>query len=92
VKISLASVGRLLAQLGLTCQKPLYRAYQQNRTLVEAWLQTEYPKICAQAKRIGAEIFFEDEWGVRSGFNSGTTDLGPERTDSPLCAGHRTAL
>ena len=30
VRLSLASVGRLLAQLGLTCQKPLWRAYQQD--------------------------------------------------------------
>jgi transposase len=28
VKLSLASIGRLLAQLGLTCEKPLFRAYQ----------------------------------------------------------------
>jgi transposase len=27
VKLSLVSVGRLLAQLGLTCQRPLFRAY-----------------------------------------------------------------
>jgi transposase len=30
VRLSLASIGRLLAQLGLTCQKPLFRAFQQN--------------------------------------------------------------
>ena len=35
VKLSLASIGRLLAQLGLTCQRPLFRAYQQNSSLVE---------------------------------------------------------
>lgn len=36
---SLVSVGRLLAQLGLTCQRPLCRTYQQYRLLVERWLK-----------------------------------------------------
>ena len=45
IKLSLPSVGRLLAQLGLTCQKPLMRAFQQNPALVEKWLREEYPQI-----------------------------------------------
>lgn len=73
IHLSLASVGRLLAQLGLTCQKPLMRAFQQNPALVEKWLQEAYPKIRARAKRLGAEIFFGDEAGVRSDFHNGTT-------------------
>jgi transposase len=73
IRLSLPSIGRLLAQLGLTCQKPLVKALQQNPSLVEAWLKKEYPRILAQAKREGAEIFFEDESGVRSDFHSGTT-------------------
>jgi len=73
IRLSLASIGRLLAQLGLTCQKPLMRAFQQNPALVEKWLKEEYPRIRARAKRIGAEIFFGDEAGVRSDFHSGKT-------------------
>ncbi len=73
VRLSLPSVGRLLAQLGLTCQKPLMRAFQQNPALVEKWLQEEYPAIRARAKRLGAAIFFGDEAGVRSDFHSGKT-------------------
>jgi len=73
VRLSLPSVGRLLAQLGLTCQKPLMRAFQQNPALVEKWLQEEYPAIRSAAKRMGAEIFFGDEAGVRSDFHSGRT-------------------
>jgi transposase len=38
IQLSLASIGRLLTQLGLTCQKPLMRASQQNPALVEKWL------------------------------------------------------
>jgi transposase len=77
VKLSLASVGRLLAQLGLTCQRPLFRAYQQDRSQVDRWLKDEYPNIRAQATREKAEIFFEEESGVRSDFHSGTT-WGPK--------------
>jgi hypothetical protein len=73
IRLSLASVSRLLAQLGLTCQKPLMRAFQQNPALVETWLKDEYPRIRARAKRIHAEIFFGDEAGVRSDFHSGKT-------------------
>jgi transposase len=73
VELSLASVGRLLAQLGLTCQKPLTRAFQQQPALVEKWLREEYPAIRAKAKAVGAEIFFGEEAGVRSDSHSGRT-------------------
>src|SRR5262249_51522065 len=73
VKVSLASVGRLLAQLGLSCQRPLAKAFEQNPSLVEQWVKSEYPKIRAQANREGAEIFFADESGIRSDFHAGTT-------------------
>ncbi|HYA42857.1 MAG TPA: IS630 family transposase [Syntrophobacteraceae bacterium] len=73
IQLSLTSVGRLLAQLGLTCQKPLMRAFQQNPSLVEKWLKEEFPAIRVQAKKVGAEIFFADEAGIRSDFHSGKT-------------------
>ncbi|MCC6171291.1 MAG: winged helix-turn-helix domain-containing protein, partial [Gammaproteobacteria bacterium] len=38
-------MGRLLAQLGLSCQKPLWRAWQQDGSRVEQWLKHEYPRI-----------------------------------------------
>jgi transposase len=77
IKLGLTAVGRLLAQLGLTCQKPLYRAFQQNRSLVEKWLREEFPRIRALATKLGAAIFFEDEAGIRSDFHAGTT-WGPK--------------
>jgi len=33
----------LLAQLGITPQKPLWRAYQQDPELVRRWIKEEYP-------------------------------------------------
>jgi transposase len=73
IDLSLPSIGRLLAQLGLTCQKPLMRAFQQNPSLVEKWLKEEFPVIRAEAKKVRAGIFFADEAGVRSDFHSGKT-------------------
>ena len=73
VKLSLTSVGRLLHQLGFSCQKPLYRAYQRNPELVKQWKEEVFPQIQKRAKKEGATIYFQDESGVRSDFHSGTT-------------------
>jgi transposase len=82
VKLGHSSVARLLHQLGLSAQRPLWRAYQQDPETVKRWLDTEYPDIRSQAKRAGAKIFFADEAGVRSDFHSGTT-WGP-RGQTPI--------
>jgi len=92
VKLSVTSVGRLLARLGLTCQRPLFVAYQQNLTLVAQWLEKEYPRIRAQARKIGAEIYFGDESGVRSDFHAGTTWSPKGQTPIVLTTGQRFSL
>jgi len=73
VQLSRSSVSRLLGQLGLSAQRPLWRAYQQDPAKVERWLRDEYPKIAARAKREHAQIFFGDEAGIRSDYHAGTT-------------------
>jgi len=73
IQLSRSSVGRLMEQLGLSAQRPLWRAYQQNPKAVSKWLKDEYPRICAEARRRGALVFFGDEAGVRSDAHSGTT-------------------
>ena len=55
VVLSAVPVGRLLALLGITCQKPLHRAQERDEALVEQWLRTDYPKIKALAQREKAE-------------------------------------
>ncbi len=92
VELSLASVGRLLAQLGLTCQKPLMRAFQQQPALVEQWLRDEYPQIRANAKKRGAEIFFGDEAGVRSDAHAGRTWAPRGKTPVVRVTGARFGL
>jgi transposase len=73
LKLSLSSIGRLLKQLGLTCQRPLFRASEQNPARVNDWLAEQYPAIRALAKQEKATIFFADEAGVRSDYHAGTT-------------------
>jgi transposase len=73
LKLSLSSVGRLLKQLGLTCQRPLWRAWEQDPKRVERWRQQEYPAIRVLAKRSRATLLFGDEAGVRSDYHAGTT-------------------
>ena len=73
VKLSKASVCRLLNQMGLTPQRPVWRAYQQRPEAVQRWLDEEYPRIRRLARKSKAKIFFGDEAGVRSDHHSGTT-------------------
>src|ERR1700731_3349057 len=67
------SVGRLLAQIGITCQKPLHRAIERDESLVRQWLKKEYPKIKAMAKKQGADIYFGDAAHIRSDHHAGRT-------------------
>src|SRR5215813_15070020 len=53
ITLSLASVGKLLADLGLTPQKPLMRAYERDPAAIAAWKRDIYPSIAAAAKRVG---------------------------------------
>jgi len=71
--LSLVSVGRLLAQLGISCQKPLHHALERDETLVQQWLKQEYPKIKALARREKAEIYFGDAAHMRSDHHAGRT-------------------
>lgn len=73
VTLSLASIGALLARLGLTPQKPLQRAYQRDPEAVKRWVRETYPAIARQAKRDKAEIFFWDESGFRADAMHGKT-------------------
>lgn len=66
VSLGVTSVGRLLASLGITPQKPLRRAYERDPEAIERWIRIEYPRLKRRALQRGADIFFLDEAGLRS--------------------------
>ena len=73
VRLGVTAVGRVLARLGLTPQKPLQRAYQRDPEAVEKWQRETFPAIARQAKAVGAEIYFWDESGFRADTVHGKT-------------------
>ena len=73
IEIGLSAVGRLLRKMGLSPQKPMKKAYEQSSAKVRLWLKEEYPKIHSRAKRMGAEIHWGDEMGIRSDDQIGRT-------------------
>ena len=73
IRLAANSVGRLLAQLGITPQKPLHRAMERDEALVQKWLKAEYPKIRKMAKAQGADIYFGDAAHIRSDHHAGRT-------------------
>jgi len=92
IELSRSSVGRLMDQLGLSAQRPLWRAYQQNPAVVNKWLREAYPQICNEAKSCGATIFFGDEAGVRSDAHAGTTWAKRGRTPIVSTTGARFGM
>jgi transposase len=66
IECGLTAVGRLLASLDITPQKPLRRAYERDPEAVALWEEETYSKLRKRAQRIGAKIFFSDEAGFQS--------------------------
>ena len=73
IDLGLTAVGRLLASLNITPQKPLRRAYERDPEQVKEWLEKRYPKLKKRAKNLGARIFFLDEAGFQSDPTLGRT-------------------
>src|SRR5512132_3670925 len=92
VRLSEVSVGRLLRKLGLSPQRPLYRAYQQNPEAVARWKAETYPKLRAEAAATGGTIYFVDEAGVRSDYHAGTTWAPVGTTPVVAATGDRFAV
>ncbi len=72
IELSLSSISRLLHQLGLSAQRPVYQAYQQNKEAVRQWLNQTYPDLFARASKTKAILYFLDEASFRSDSHCGT--------------------
>jgi transposase len=73
VRFSAQWTGRILRRLGLSPQRPKYRASEQDPGAVTAWREQVYPAIRAEAAQVGATIYFGDEAGVSVDHHAGTT-------------------
>ena len=73
LRLGLTAVGRMLARLGLTPQKPLQRAYQRDPKAIERWKRETWPALAAKARQDAAEIYFWDESGFRADTVHGKT-------------------
>lgn len=73
VHYSKVQVGRLLKKLGLSRQRPIERAYQQDPEKVQEWLNKTFPAIKKEAKKQKRDIYFADEAGFHATAQYGTT-------------------
>lgn len=71
--LSVQSVGYLLRTMGMSVQRPKYRAYEQDPEAVRRWREETFPQVAAQAKEAGAVMMFGDEAAVRSDYHAGGT-------------------
>src|ERR671921_2192176 len=67
VELAVRTVGKYLARWGFTAQKPIRRAYEQDRAAVRRWLRQDYPEIVRRAKQVRRVVVWGDGTGVRAG-------------------------
>jgi transposase len=65
---------------------------QQVPSLVQNWLEKEYPKIREEARRARAQIYFGDESGIRSDYHAGTSWAPKGQTPRVKSTGRRFSL
>lgn len=89
VEVSVWTAGRYLKRWGFTPQKPARRALEQNPLAVRRWLAEEYPAIARRAQAERAEIYWEDEMGLRSDHAVGRSYAPQGRTPTIALTGQR---
>ena len=92
IELGLTAVGRVLAELEITPQKPLRRAYERDPVAITKWMNEDYPRLRARARKRGAKIFFLDEAGVRSDSVLGRTWAPKGQTPEVATSGRRQAV
>ena len=92
IELGVTAVGRLLAEMGITPQKPLRRAYERDPDAIKKWKEEYYPELKERAEREGADIFFLDEAGVRSDQVLGKTWAPKGKTPEVPTSGQRQSI
>ena len=65
----MSTLGLYLQRWGFSVQRPVKRAYQQNKEAVNEWVEETFPGINKRAKEEDAEIYFGDETGLQNTSN-----------------------
>ncbi len=73
ISITEQAVGRMLRRWGMSPQRPVTQATQRDEEKVIRWKAEQFPKIRAEARQVGATVYFGDEASVRTDHHSGTT-------------------
>jgi len=69
IRIALRTISEYLKRWGFTVQKPVKKAYAQEGSAVNRWLEKDYPKIHMRARKEKAEIYWGDETGIQNDAN-----------------------
>jgi transposase len=77
ITLTMISVDRVLERLGMSPQRPLDQASELAPDQVAEWKDRTFPQIQAEARRIGALIFFVAEAPVRTSYYVGPPQLPP---------------
>ena len=64
IDVQISSISNHLKSMGLSYQKPDYRAFEQDPNEVERFLSNKFPRIQRLAEKLDADIALEDESGV----------------------------
>ena len=67
--LALSSISNYLKRWGMTPQKPITKAYQQDPVAVEKWLNDEYPEIVERSNKQQATIMWGDETHITNKTN-----------------------
>ncbi len=69
IDIKLSTLGYYLSRWGFSVQRPVKRAYKQDKKQIDQWLNKEFPGITERANAENADIFFGDETGIQNTAN-----------------------
>jgi transposase len=89
IRLALRTLTDYLERWGMTPQKPVKQAYEQDPCAIEQWLEEDYPQIQAQAKKEKATIYWEDEMGLRSEHYAGRSFSPKGKTPTINLSGKR---
>ena len=66
VTITLRNMSEYLKRWGMTCQRPMKKAYFQDNVKLNTFMHETYPQIVEQAKKEDAVIMWGDETGINN--------------------------